>query len=71
MSNEIETMLGPEIYKRAKAIVDAAGPDHDWGPLMRAVDKMMAGAAEIAHIDFEALERTFDEGVQILKVRPK
>lgn len=70
MPTEIEAMLGPEITKRAKAIIEAAGPDHDWGPLIRAVDAMMEGAAELQGIDFETLEKISDEGVQLLKVRP-
>ena len=57
--------------KKARAIVDAAGPDHDWGPLMRAVDAMMEGAAALEGIDFDELFRLSDESLQLLKLYTK
>lgn len=70
MSSEVERMLGPEIYKRAKDLVEAAGPDFDWTPLKEAVDEMMKGAAKLQGIDFGALEQVFDEAAQATKVKP-
>ena len=71
MPTELERALGPEIYKKAKAIIEAAGPDYDWGPLKRAVDGMMEKAAALQDIDFDELYRVSDESVQILKLHKK
>ena len=65
---EMEALLGPEIYTKAKAIVEAAGPDHDWSKLITVVDAIMPKLAGIELIPFEELERFSDEAIQLLKV---
>jgi len=71
MPTALERSLGPEIYKKAKELVEAAGPDFDWTQLKEAVDKMMEGASKLQDIDFDELYRTADESVQLLKVCTK
>lgn len=70
-TDEVAASLPPEILEKAKALVEAAGPDHDWSGLIAAVDEMMKGAAALQGIDFEKMEKNADEAMQLLKVHTK
>lgn len=71
MPTKIEESLPPEILKKARTLIEAVPEDYDWGPLMRAVDAMMRGLADLQDIDFDELYRVADESVQLLKLQKK
>lgn len=65
---ELKALLGSDVYARAKAIVEAAGPDYDWSKLIDAVDEFAPKLAGLQAIPFEELERFSDEAIQLLKL---